>query len=48
LKLADATGQVTVLPRIAGDEALRPYRGRPWRGVLWMVLIAIVLHLILR
>jgi hypothetical protein len=25
LKFADAAGQVTVLPKIAGDEALHPY-----------------------
>lgn len=25
-----------------------PYRCKPWRGVLWMVLIAVVLYLILR
>jgi hypothetical protein len=25
-----------------------PYRGKPWRGVLWMVLIALVLYLVFR
>jgi hypothetical protein len=25
-----------------------PYRGKPWRGVLWMLLIAVVLYLIFR
>ncbi len=25
-----------------------PYRGKPWSGVLWMVLIATVTYLILR
>ena len=29
----------------AGSE---PYRGKPWRGVLWMVLIALGLYLVFR
>ena len=26
----------------------QPYRGKPWRGVLWMVLIALGLYLVFR
>ncbi len=25
-----------------------PYRGKPWRGVLWIALLALVLYLIFR
>jgi hypothetical protein len=28
--------------------SVEPYRGRPWRGVLWMALIALVLYVVLR
>jgi hypothetical protein len=29
-------------------SAEQPYRGKPWRGVLWMLLIALVLYLAFR
>jgi hypothetical protein len=32
----------------AESAPTEPYRGKPWRGVLWMVLIAVVLYLVFR
>jgi hypothetical protein len=32
----------------AESASTEPYRGKPWRGVLWMVLIAVVLYLVFR
>jgi hypothetical protein len=31
-----------------GTPTEEPYRPKPWRGVLWMLLIALVLYLVLK
>jgi hypothetical protein len=32
----------------SGTAPSEPHRGKPWRGVLWMALIAVVLYLAFR
>ncbi len=35
-------------PGSSGPAGSEPYRVRPWRGVLWMALIVLVLYLVFR